>query len=132
MAPYATGREAMANGNSMAAGDATRRWPRWRVIAAVLALLAIAGLVYAWPAMRAYSRTGAAYAARDSCSCRYLGGRTLSDCQKDLEPGMEIVSVSEDPEARRIDASVPLLAHERAAFRPGYGCVLMREGNPAR
>ncbi|WP_373489009.1 hypothetical protein [Blastomonas sp.] len=91
----------------------------------VLAVLIVAGLVYAWPMMRAYSQTGAAYSARVVCSCRYIGGRDLTDCLKDLEPGMEIVSVAEADGSKRINASVPLMANESAELREGYGCVLM-------
>lgn len=91
----------------------------------VLAVLIVAGLIYAWPAMRAYSQTGAAYSARIVCSCRYIGGRGLDDCEKDLEPGMEVVSLSEAADTKRIDATVPLMARESAEFREGFGCVLM-------
>lgn len=98
---------------------------RWVLVA--LALMLVAGIVYAWPMMKAYSRTGAAYSARVVCSCRFIGGRGLEDCEKDLEPGMEIVSLSEAANAKRIDASVPLLAGESAEFREGYGCVLMTD-----
>lgn len=98
---------------------------KWGLL--VLALLLVAAIIYALPAMRAYSRTGAAYSARVVCSCRYLGGRALGDCEKDLEPGMEIVSLSEAADVRRIDATVPLLASESAEYRPGWGCVLMTE-----
>lgn len=97
----------------------------------VLAVLLAAGLVYAWPAMRAYSQTGAAYSARVVCSCRYIGGRSLDDCEKDLEPGMEIVSLSEAADTKRIDAHVPWLASQSAAFREGYGCVLMTDAQRA-
>ncbi len=92
-----------------------------------LAVLLGVGLIYAWPMMGAYSKTGAAYSARVVCSCRYIGGRALGDCEKDLEPGMEIVSLSEAADAKRIDATVPLLASESAEFREGYGCVLMTD-----
>lgn len=93
----------------------------------VLVVLLIAGIAYALPAMRAYSQTGAAYSARVVCSCRYIGGRELGDCEKDLEPGMEIVSLSEAADTKRIDATVPLLASESAEYRTGWGCVLMTE-----
>lgn len=91
----------------------------------VLAVLIVAGVIYALPAMRAYSQTGAAYSARVVCSCRYIGGRSLEDCEKDLEPGMEVVSFSEAAGSRRIDATVPLMASESAEFREGWGCVMM-------
>lgn len=98
---------------------------RWVLLG--LGVLLVAGLIYAWPMMRAYSQTGAAYSARVVCSCRYIGGRALGDCEKDLEPGMEIVSLSEAADTKRIDATVPFMADESAEYREGYGCVLMTE-----
>ncbi|MDM7955502.1 hypothetical protein [Blastomonas sp.] len=98
---------------------------KWVLLA--LLVLIVAVLIYAWPTMRAYSQTGAAYSARVVCSCRYIGGRGLDDCEKDLEPGMQIVSLSEAANAKRIDATVPLMASEAAEFREGFGCVLMTE-----
>ncbi|MFC3308011.1 hypothetical protein [Blastomonas aquatica] len=104
-------------------GPSRRGKLKWVLLA--LAVLLVVGIVYALPTMRAYSQTGAAYSARVVCSCRYIGGRALGDCEKDLEPGMEIVSLSEAADARRIDATVPLLASESAEYREGWGCVLM-------
>ncbi|MFN3473085.1 MAG: hypothetical protein ACK4ZW_03470 [Blastomonas sp.] len=98
---------------------------KFKWVLLVIAAMIVAALIYAWPAMRAYSQTGAAYSARIVCSCRYIGGRGLEDCEKDLEPGMEVVSLSEAAQAKRIDATVPLMASESAEFREGFGCVLM-------
>lgn len=98
---------------------------RWKWVLLALAVIVAAAIAYLWPSLRAYSQTGAAYSARVVCSCRYIGGRELGDCEKDLEPGMEIVSLSEASDAKRIDATVPLMAAESAEYREGYGCVLM-------
>lgn len=93
----------------------------------VLLLLAAGALVYALPALKGYSKTGTAYAARVVCSCRYIGGRSLEDCEKDMEPGMGFVSLSEASDAKRIDASIPLMAADSAELREGFGCVLMND-----
>lgn len=98
---------------------------KFKWVLLVIAVMIVAALIYAWPAMRAYSQTGAAYSARIVCSCRYIGGRGLEDCEKDLEPGMEVVRLSEAAKAKRIDATVPLMASESAEYREGFGCVLM-------
>lgn len=98
---------------------------KWVLLAVVV--LAIAGFVYMLPSLKAYSKTGTAYAARVVCSCRYIGGRSLDDCEKDLEPGMEFVSLSEAADAKRIDASMLMLASDSAELREGYGCVLMTD-----
>jgi hypothetical protein len=96
---------------------------KWILLA--LAVFLVIALAWLWPTLQAYSQTGAAYSARVVCSCRYIGGRSLGDCEKDLEPGMEVVSLSEAADAKRIDANVPLMANESAEYREGYGCVLM-------
>ena len=98
---------------------------RLKWVLLVLAIIALAVIAWLWPSLRAYSQTGAAYSARVVCSCRYIGGRELGDCEKDLEPGMEVVSLSEAADAKRIDATVPLMAAESAEYRDGWGCVLM-------
>ena len=110
---------ATANRRNPAGG---KRWPRL----VLLLLLALAGAL-AWlfrEPIRGYSLTGAAFAARTACSCRYVAGRGLEDCEKDFEPGMGIVFLSEDEEAKAVTASVPLIASDTARYRPGYGCVL--------
>ncbi len=69
---------------------------------------------------------GTAYGARVGCSCRYLGGRDLADCEKDFLPGMALIRLSEDDETKSVTASVPLLTSQTATYREGYGCVLER------
>jgi hypothetical protein len=59
-----------------------------------------------------------------SASRRYIAGRGLADCEKDFEPGMEFVFLSDDPATRSVTARVPLLASSTAQYREGFGCVL--------
>ena len=98
-----------------------RRWPRLVLIA--LLLLASAG-VFVWPQVHGYALTGAAYGARVACSCRFVGGRQLGDCRKDFEPGMDLITLSEDTSARSVTARFPLVARQTAKYREGWGCVL--------
>jgi hypothetical protein len=98
--------------------------PIWLKVGLVLLLAAV---VLAWfyrVPIQGYAGTGAAVAARTTCSCRYVAGRGLGDCEKDFEPGMEVVFLSENEEERSVTAYVPLVASETARFREGYGCVL--------
>ena len=95
-----------------------RLWP----IAILVVLAAL--LVAFWPAIAGYARVGSAYGAHVACSCRYAGGRSLEDCKKDFEPGMELVSLSEDRARKSVTASFPLLASATATYREGWGCVL--------
>lgn len=108
---------AMANPH----GPRPRIWPR-----ALLALLVLGtgGLWFAWPTLDAYATTAASFGARTACSCRHIGGRALSDCTRDFEPGMSMVFLSEDEETRSVTATVPLLARQTATFAPGPGCML--------
>ncbi|MCC6927100.1 hypothetical protein [Novosphingobium sp.] len=96
---------------------------RRRVLTLGLVLLA-ALLAWFWGPLNAYARTGAAYGARVACSCRFLGGRELGDCKKDFEPGMELVMLSEDAQAKSVTARFPGLASQTASYRPGLGCQL--------
>ena len=90
----------------------------------VLAALAVAALAWFWRPLNAWGTAGAAYGARVACSCRHIEGRDLADCRRDFKPGMELIRLSEDEEARSVTAGLPLLISQSATFRPGEGCVL--------
>ncbi|WP_299308850.1 hypothetical protein [uncultured Croceicoccus sp.] len=102
------------------------RQPPRTVAMIVLVILIAAGV--AWyryqPGLAAQAEAGTAFGARTACSCRQIGGRDLSDCRKDFEPGMDLVMLSEDADERSVTARVPLLASSTATWREGYGCVL--------
>jgi hypothetical protein len=104
------------------AADPTSRFRR-RILLLGLALLG-ALLAWFWGPINAYARTGAAYGARVACSCRFVGGRELGDCEKDFEAGMELVMLSENVEAKSVTARFPALASQTASYRPGLGCQL--------
>jgi hypothetical protein len=97
----------------------------WRIRAALIVAVLLAALLATfWSSIRGYGQTGASYGARVACSCRYAGGRTLSDCKKDFEPGMELVTLSEDAEAKSVTARFALMFPQTATYREGSGCVL--------
>ncbi len=89
----------------------------------ILLVLLIAVIVYAMR-MKPTIELGVGYGAHVVCSCRYIGGRDMESCYNDYEPGMEMISMTDNPEERRVTASVPLLASRSAQFREGLGCVL--------
>ena len=98
-----------------------RRWPLWLALVALIA----GGLAWYYRApITGYSGIAAAYSARVACSCRFVAGRRLEDCEKDKLDGMELVVLSEDVEAKSVTARFPLLASETATLKDGYGCVL--------
>ena len=93
----------------------------------ILAVIAAILLIWKFPSFKAQAELGSAYAARVGCSCRYVQGRSLKSCQSDFEPGMELVSVSEDPATKTITGSVPLLASRSARYAGASGCLLRPE-----
>jgi len=97
---------------------------RWRRLVLLALVLAAALLAWNWRPLTGFAVTGASYAARVGCSCRFVGGRSLSDCRKDFEPGMELVTLSEDVQAKSVTARFPLLSSQTATFRKGEGCRL--------
>lgn len=105
-------------------------WPLVRKIkyaAAAIAALMLLWLVLNFADIKAQARLGAAYGAHVACSCRYIEGRSLASCQTDFEDGMELVSLSDDPQAKRVTASVPFLAEAVAERRAGFGCIQLNQ-----
>ena len=101
-----------------------QRRPKWLYALAAVAVTAATLLAWNWSAMRAKAELGAAFGARITCSCRYVEGRSLDSCKGDKEPGMTLVTLSDDPESRSVRGGVPLLASRTARYRPGWGCLL--------
>ncbi len=105
-----------------------RLTPARRSRRAWLALALLAGLAGAvawlWTPAWNYARTGTAYGARVACACRYIGGRSLTDCHKDMEGAVGWVSLSEDPGARSVTARYGPFAAQTATLREGWGCQL--------
>jgi hypothetical protein len=87
-------------------------------------LAAVLLLVWFWKPLNGYAAAGASYGAKVTCSCRFLGGRSLPDCRKDFMTGMGMVTLSEDAKAKSVTARFPLLSSQTATYREGEGCVL--------
>ncbi len=97
---------------------------------AVLSLIML-WLAFNFSDIKAQAQLGVSYAAHISCSCRYVEGRPLNSCTKDFEPGMAMVSLTDDPDHKRIKASVPLLASAVAERRGDFGCLQLNENEIA-
>ena len=110
----------MANSRAQSSRK-SRRWP-WVLLGVAIVLVVLAWF-YRAP-ITGYAGAGAAYSARVACSCRFVAGRSLDDCKKDKLPGMELVTLSEDAEAKSVTARFPLIVSETATYRKGYGCVM--------
>lgn len=100
-------------------------------IGALFLLILIALLAYNYTFIKGQLNVGTAYGARVACSCHYIGGRDIGDCEKDFETGMELIGLSVDEGRKRVSASVPLIASATAEFREGWGCVLLTEAQLA-
>lgn len=108
-------------------GRRASRWGGCLPWALILLVLILGLLVWKFPSFKAQAELGSAYAARVGCSCRYVQGRSLESCQTDFEPGMEMVSLAEDPATKTITGSVPLLASRSARYAGASGCLLNPE-----
>ena len=90
----------------------------------MLLFAAVILLTWFWKPLSGSAVAAASYGAKVTCSCRYIGGRSLQDCRKDFVSGMGLVSLSEDAKAKSVTARFPLIARQTATFREGEGCVL--------
>lgn len=89
---------------------------------ALVVVVLLAGAFLYLQSRKAQLDLGVGYAARVACGCRYMGNRSLGDCRRDFEPGMEAIRLSEDPERRTVTASVPLVTSRTVRFDPVLGC----------
>jgi len=48
----------------------------------------------------------------------------MGSCEEDKEPGMALVTLTDRPEDKAVEARVPLIATRTARYRPGWGCLL--------
>ena len=99
------------------------RFKALKIFGAVIVVFAVLWLLWNWGSIKGQARVGAAYGAHVTCSCRYIQGRDMASCETDKEKGMEIVRLSDDPENKRVYASVPFLAEAVAERRGTFGCV---------
>jgi hypothetical protein len=98
-----------------------------RNIALGVLVVVVLLFVWNWNSIKGQARVGVAYGAHITCSCRYIEGRDLASCETDKEAGMELVSLSDDPENKRVTASVPFVAKAVAERRGAFGCVQLNE-----
>ncbi|MEO8722297.1 MAG: hypothetical protein ABI395_02070 [Sphingobium sp.] len=90
----------------------------------LLATIAVLGIIWKWNDWRAAADAGSGYAARITCSCRYIEGRSAKSCAGDIAGDAGMVTISEDADQKSITGSVPLMARRTARFKAGYGCLM--------
>lgn len=91
---------------------------------AVLVVAGFAGAYFFGAPIAGYGDAGSAYAAKATCSCRYVAERGMASCESDLPSNMWAIWLSDDEAERSVTARVPLVASDTATWREGYGCVL--------
>lgn len=92
----------------------------WLVIAlAAIAVLGVGGY-FGLQGPMLYGRIGTTYAAKQTCSCLFVSGRSLAACQADLPRGADVIQLSVS--GRQVKASAYGLVHASASFEDGYGC----------
>lgn len=86
-------------------------------------------IAVSWTGWQRQAAQAAGLGARVTCSCRYVAGRALGSCSEDLAgmPWMALVRYADDPQARRVTASVPLIASRSAKLKDGFGCLPERD-----
>lgn len=117
----------MATATSPKAGPSLTLGQKIRYGAYAILALLLLWLVFNFSDIKGQAKLGVAYGAHVACSCRYIEGRPLASCYKDFEPGMGLVSLTDDPAHKRITASVPLLASAVAEHRGDFGCLQLNE-----
>ncbi len=74
-------------------------------------------------------RIGAAYIAKQVCSCLFVVGRSETSCRAEFKPDIDPFTVAIDraglPAQARVKATVGPVVGE-ATFARGYGCVVAR------
>jgi len=101
----------------------TPRFKTLKIVGAIILGIAALWLLWNWNSIAGQARVAAAYGAHITCACRYIEGRDMASCETDKEKGMEIVQLSDDPENKRVYATVPFLAKAVAERRGAFGCM---------
>lgn len=99
---------------------------RWIWGAALLALLAgVATLGWAMRDQIAYARIATGYAAKQTCSCVHVSGRTLESClaefPEDARGQINVTSVGNETRASVLGGVIS----SRARYADGYGCEVL-------
>jgi hypothetical protein len=93
----------------------------WLIIALVVIVALGVGGYYALKGPMLYARIGSTYAAKQTCSCVFISGRTLAACQADLPGGANSI-LKLEVKGHQIEASAYGIVHASATYEEGYGC----------
>ena len=94
----------------------------WLLVGAIVLMI---GAGFAAQRPITFATIATAYAAKQTCSCRYVSGRTMDSCLSDLpEDARGQFQVAEDGLTVRATALFGVFQAE-AVYEEGYGCRLV-------
>lgn len=99
---------------------------RWIWVGVLIVAALIAGAA-AWSARDtiAYAHIATGYAAKQTCSCRFVAGRTMDSCMADF-PTEDRSNFSVVENGNHVSASVLFgVISAEAMYEEGYGCRLL-------
>jgi hypothetical protein len=92
------------------------------LIGVVILIAIVAGALWASRDTWASARIGAAYVAKQTCSCLFVAGRPMDSCRTDYEPdAIKPLTVEASKDSVKVSALAGLISRT-AQFEPGFGC----------
>lgn len=76
-----------------------------------------------------YLRIATSYAAKITCSCQFISGRSVEDIVANDLYAVDMVQVDVDYAAKKVTSSFYGLAKKIAIYRKGVGCTLLNEAS---
>lgn len=98
---------------------------RWFLIVGVaLAAVALPGLIWTFQDEVEYARIATGYAAKQTCSCVHVSGRSLESCMADFPADAQgLISVKQEGQSVRASVLFGAIGAQ-AQFEDGYGCQI--------
>jgi|TARA_B100000315_G_scaffold233495_1_gene246666 hypothetical protein len=97
-----------------------------RKINIAIGVLIAASIPVVWLWVKPMMDVGTGYAAKQICSCIYLGARTFEDCHLDILSDSGAIDVRWAEEHDGVEASILLISDTAAYYHPGTGCTIER------
>lgn len=96
---------------------------RWIWLGALsLGLIAIGAIIWSLRDDYAYARIATGFAAKQTCSCLHVSGRTMDSCMTDFpEEVRDSIRITQDGESVRASVLLGAVSAE-AVHEEGYGC----------
>ena len=105
-------------------GEAAVSRKRWFVIGGLgLAAVALSSIAWSLRDDLAYARLATGFAAKQTCSCLHITGRSLDSCLMDFpEDARSMIAIEQDGSTVRASVLFGAVSAE-AAYSEDYGCA---------